>query len=452
MHFSDSRRRLLKSALATAAGSCGPRGAAGLLAGLSATSVARAAGDYKALVCIMLYGGNDGFNLLVPSDSERYATYAATRSNLALPASALLPLSAEAAEGSYGLHGACGGLQQLFNAKRMAFVANAGTLLTPTTKSDVQNNRNLPPALYSHVDQQAEWMASEPDASPRVGWGGRLADLMSNYNANTLVSLNTTLCGTNLLQTGQFTVPYALSKNGVETYRLADPSKASRRELFLKLLDEARGSERLMEPVHGDSVRNSVEVADYLSAAMASSTAGSVSWPSSDLSTQLQMVARMISIRSNIQMSRQVFFCGLSTFDTHDNQLNSHNSLLTTLSEALTAFQSSLDELGVGGQVTTFSMSDFGRTLTSNGDGSDHAWGNNHFVMGGAIKGGKIYGSFPDLHVDSADDAGHGRLIPTTAVEQYGATLANWFGASSDEVDTIFPHLSRFASRNLGFV
>jgi len=447
-----SRRALLKSILASSTGAMSSRAATGLLAGLAGTQVAHAAGDYRALVCIFLQGGNDGFNLLVPSDDARYATYAASRGSLALSKTSLVGLTADSPEGSYGVHASCPQVAQLFNSGKLTFVRNVGTLLQPTTKADYDAKSNLPPNLFSHNDQQDAWSRCSADSLARIGWGGRLADLMSNANANTLLALNLSLDGTNLFQTGEFTLPYGLSTEGVQQIDLVNDSRSPVRDTFSRLLEISRNSGRVFEPVYGDLMRNTVDVAAYLGTQLESSSAGSASWPDTSLAAQLQMVARLISIRGSTQMSRQVFYCTLGGFDTHDDQLELQTSLLGELSAALGAFQSSLESLGVADEVVTFTMSDFGRTLSSNGDGSDHAWGNHHLVMGNAVHGGRLYGVFPDLTLDGPDDAGFGRVIPTSAVEQYGATLASWFGATADEIDTIFPNLDRFASRNLGFV
>lgn len=448
-----TRRDFLQCALATAAGACTRSAALGLLAGAQAAAVEAAPDDYRALVCIFLAGGNDGFNMLVPTDDARYKIYKTARANLALPLDQVLALNNVSSGQSYGVWEQGAGLRNLYNSGRLAFVANTGTLLQPVTKKDYQAGLNLPPQLFSHNDQSDQMMSSQLDAVQRVGWGGRIADLMSNLNGADALPLGISVAGNNLFQIGNTSVPYYLGSGGVERFSvtsggLQDP----RTKVFKRILNHALTEGRLLERELASSVKGSIDLGETLIKALENSSIGSGIWPGSYLAQQLQMVARVISIRQTFGMSRQVFYVVQGGYDTHDDQFERHGSLISELSEALEAFHASMEELGVGTDVTSFTLSDFGRTLTSNGDGTDHSWGNVQIVTGGSVIGGNVYGAFPDQTIDGPDDSGYGRLIPTMAIEQYGATLASWFGAGQNELETIFPHLNRFAEADIGFM
>ncbi|WP_428312416.1 DUF1501 domain-containing protein [Hydrocarboniphaga sp.] len=451
-----SRRELLRNGLAAAAGLATPRSMMGLLGGAMASTANAAFSDYKALVCVFLYGGNDGYNVLVPRDNSRYGVYAASRGNLATAQSDLLTLNAGLGEvlsgRMYGVHPAMPEIQSLYNSGRLAFLANVGTLLQPTTKDDVLMKRSLPPRLYSHNDQQDSWLSNQPDASPRLGWGGRLADLLTTANTNTRLSMNISVAGNNLFQFGKDTVPYSISSSGVRKFSAHSGTRGdARTATFRKLLEQAK-TKGIYERYGAQLSERAIDIGADVDAALSGVADFTTEFPGSSLAAQLKMVAKMIAARSELGMSRQVFFVSLGGFDTHDDQLTTQPALLTQVSQAFGAFDSVLAEIGVRNMVTTFTTSDFGRTLTSNGDGSDHAWGNVHWMSGGAVKGGSVYGTFPDQTLDGDDDAGQGRLIPTTSVEQYGATMLKWFGASETQIATIFPHLSRFPVSDLGFL
>lgn len=453
-HKHWTRREFLRGSLATAAGSFCSRAALGLLAGAEASTAFAAFPDYKALVCIFLNGGNDGFNMLIPSDDARYSVYAAARGHLAIAQEELLALNGTGPGGeTYGVHPSARGLRNLYNDGKLAFVSNVGTLLQPTSKKDYQAELSLPAQLYSHSDQSDQWMSTQSDAVVRVGWGGAIADWLGDLEGKVSLPLGISLAGNNLFQTGILKTPYSMSPYGVNQFSVTsdDPGDA-RSNLFKKIMSDASGKGKLLEKEYARVINSGIELQGTLNAALDSSSTGTGNWPGNSLSSQLQMVARVISIRQALGAARQVFYVTLGGWDTHDDQLENHAELLDGLAGTVESFHAAMDALGVGNAVTSFTMSDFGRTLTSNGDGTDHAWGNNHFVAGGAVAGGAIYGSFPDLTLDGPDDAGYGRLIPTTAVEQYGATLASWFGVDAAGLGKIFPRLSRFPVADLGFM
>lgn len=453
-----TRRELLKCGLAAAAGSASWRGALGVLAGAGASAAEAQLGgsDYRALVCVYLFGANDGYNLLVPRNGSFYSQYATARGNLAVPQAQLLSLNgADTGGREFGLHPNTPELKSLYDTENLAVVANVGTLLQPTTKADYLASRNLPPRLFSHNDQQDQSMSSEPEASLRAGWGGRLGERLMSMNGNQQLSINISIAGNNRFQTAGSVVPYVIGSGGVTkltAFNGTTPSFINRKAVYDGILDRSLGG-HLFEAHSGALTRRSMSLADQVDSALAAGPAINTVFPAGNrLGDQLRMVARLIGTRTNLQAKRQVFFVSLGGFDTHDDQLADHPVLLTQVSQALKAFHDATVELGVANQVTTFTMSDFGRTLGSNGDGTDHAWGSNALVLGGAVGGGRVYGTFPNLSIDGPDDAGKGRIIPTTSWDQYGATLGRWFGASDSDLNLVFPHLNRFASSDLGFL
>ncbi|MCP5475153.1 MAG: DUF1501 domain-containing protein [Rhodanobacteraceae bacterium] len=411
---------------------------------------------YKALVCVFQYGGNDAINMVIPRDTAGYGVYSNSRSALAIPQNELLQLTPSvppSGGGSYGLHPGMGGLQNLFNNGRAAIISNVGPLLYPITKAEYQaGSVPVPAQLFSHSDQQVLWQTPTADASDRRGWGGRLADLFYSSNINQQLSMNISIDGENVFQSGNTIVPYFVGQNGAEgIYFVNDePWNAPRRNAFLALRDASHG--HALQREYASRVRRAMDNETMVTSALNSAPALGTPFPDTDLGRQLRMVARLISARGALQMDRQIFFVGQGGYDTHDSQLANHPDMLSDLSASLTAFYDAMSAMGLGDRVTSFTASDFGRTLTSNGDGTDHGWGSHHFVVGDAVQGGRIVGTMPDLTVGGPDDADWGQIIPRIAVDQYAATLSSWYGMSDTDRALVFPNLSRFSSPNLGFM
>ena len=438
---------------------CAALGTTGLLStiwDLRKLSAATLTGDYKALVCLFLYGGNDANNVLIPNDTNAYNTYAAARGNLAIPRNSLLPLTLRVGDGrQYGFHPSLLEMTNLFNQGKLTMVTNVGTLVAPTTRKDyVNGTAAVPINLFSHEDQSVQWMTSVPDrADIRTGWGGRAGDLVASLNGNSNVSLALSIAGTNTFEVGNTVIPYLISPDGSLGLRGLggdNPNDAIRIQGFKNLL--ALQHNKLFEAAYADTMSRSIAENEVLSSALAGVPAMQTQFPNTDLGRQLAMISRLIAARGNLGMQRQIFFCAVGGYDTHGDQVASQAGLLAELSAGLNAFYSATVELGVEQSVTTFTASDFGRTLPTNGGGSDHGWGSHQFVMGGAVRGNQLYGAFPTLAVNGPDDTEDGRWIPTTSVDEFSATIARWFGVSNSQMSTVFPNIGRFANPNLGFL
>jgi len=461
-----NRRDFLRRSICGALGGVGLYGAMGNLKLLEAaigSYGANAFSDYKALVCVFMFGGNDALNMVIPRSATHYAQYAAARATLAVPQSDLLPLvpvsGGGASDGaSYGLQSATGGggdvgmagLQGLFNSGRAAVLGNVGTLVVPVTKAQYQSGTaTLPPQLFSHNDQQTYWQTSRSDDPRNLGWAGRIADLLQDANPGADIPMAMSLNFESGLARAAFSNQYVIGSGGPRTIGELQWN-ADRRAAFMPLMAggaQAHPLERGFATAFTRYMENAGAVTDALDGAPQLATA----FPDSSLGQQLAMVARLVSVRAALGLRRQIFFVSMGGFDHHDRLLENQPGLLAELSQALAAFDAATVELGVDGSVTTFTASDFGRTLSSNGDGSDHGWGAHHFITGGAVRGGRFYGKMPTLANDGPDDAGWGQIIPTTSVDQYSATLARWFGVGESEIDLIFPNLGNFAARDLGF-
>lgn len=447
------RRGFLRLGTQTAA-------SAGLLATMGSLQTAMAASDtsgYKALVCVFLAGGNDSYNWLVPRSDAAYNDYAASRKNLALAKADLLAINpTNTGNALYGLNRACPEIASLFESGKAAFVVNNGPLVQPTTVAQFKaENVPLPPQLFSHSDQQALTQTSIANSNERYGWGGRVADLLNSEGFRQPLAMNVSINGNNIFQGGRETVFYSLGTNGapeMSLYRDRNYRGGKRRELFLELLRQSGNDPNLLQKEYGNTLTRSYQTAETVNAALASVPALTTAFGTDRLSRQLKMAAQMVRARDALGVKRQVFFVQMGGWDFHDTLLTSQATELATLSKALKSFQDALAEISSENLVTTFVASEFGRTLTSNGDGTDHGWGGHTLVMGGAVRGRQLYGTYPSLALKGPDDTGRGAMLPTTSTDQVAATLAQWFGVSNGDLDTVFPNLRNFSTRNLGFV
>lgn len=445
-----SRRNFLRTALSlsgmTAAGGFGR------LSLLNAAT--QPGGSYRALVCVFLYGGNDSNNMVIPLDSAGYTNYKNARGGLALDAATLVPFDAGKA---YGLHPRFTDLQPFLN--QTAIVANLGTLVQPTSRTQFLNNTApVPNNLFSHADQQAEMQACVPSGLSNTGWAGRLADQMSHLNTGNFPMV-VSVAGNALFDVGASTHPGAVSPGGTAGIHGfgADAGSKARLAALEQLVTQdtmTTDSGAVLLKQAGLTMNRALNDADTLNKALSGAAALKTVFPKTSIGQQLQEVAKLIQIRSALNMNRQIFFCSLGGFDTHTAELTTQDTLYSQLSPALAAFYQATEELTVADQVTTFTESDFSRTLQPNSNGgTDHAWGSHHIVMGASVHGGTMYGKFPSLQLNGPDDAGgEGRWIPSTAVDQYAATLAQWFGLPASSLATVFPNINNFAVKNIGFL
>ena len=416
-----------------------------------------AGSDYRALVCVFLYGGNDGNNMVVPMDTAGYAAYAKARGTagaggLTLAQSSLAPLNGAA----LGLHPALAPLADIWNQGHLAVQANVGPLVRPMTKAEFNAaNAQVPANLFSHDDQQDQWQRGQsfsggaPGATP--GWGGRMADLQPTGGA---VPMALSVSGNNVFMNGAVTQGLAVGSGNSFAIKGfgSNPSASPLYQLYQSLLAQpyANAEERAAANVLNQAIKASNALNTALSGT--GSVAGLFNGLNSNIAQQLLAVAKMIEGRSGLGATRQLFFVSLGGFDTHNDQLNQQQSLFADLGPALKAFHDAMQQLGVANAVTTFTASDFARTLQpASGGGTDHAWGNHHFVLGGAVKGG-LYGRMPQLVLGGPDDvSSEGRWLPTTSVDQMSATLASWFGVAPADLGSVFPHLANFTTRNMGY-
>ena len=467
-HLGLTRRSLLTSSAALALQRVSIPMATSL--GLMADAAAQSANDYKALVCIFLYGANDHYNTVIPYDVPTHTNYYNIRKGtptagtvydgIAIGRNSLsaTALSTALSDGrQMALNPEMSELKTLFENKRASILMNVGPLVVPTSRIQYDNKSvPLPPKLFSHNDQQAYWQSSFQTEGGATGWGGRAADLLLSNNSKstlTCISIN----GNALFLSGQNAISYQMSSTGATTVN-AIKGKSLFGSANCAAALQTLITQQSSLPMASDYTtvtKRALDTYDGIVTAIGATASASMNalFPSSatnSLSAQLKMVARMIEQQANFGMKRQVFMVGMGGFDLHDFLATQHPPLLQKLSSAMKEFDDAMTSLGKGSQVTSFTASDFGRTLTSNGDGSDHGWGSHHFVMGGAVNGGKFLGTAPEIGLTHNQQVGSGRLIPSTAVDQLGAELAAWFGVSATDVKTVLPNARNFDLYKLG--
>ncbi len=438
------------------------------LAGLAEAAAFDATDGYKALVCVFMYGGNDYGNTLIPFDAPNYARYDAIRgggnaedggialSRASLANSVLMQPEEQVLTDDirYALAPTMPRLKARFDQGTMAPLLNVGPLIVPLTRAqyDSGNNASFPrPAkLFSHNDQQSTWQSSQPEGSV-TGWGGRMGDLALSSNRNAMfTAINAS--GNAVFLSGETALPYQVSSGGAVLIRglngrVYQSNAAS--SALQSLLTTHHG--HVLEADYAQTTARSIEYGGFVSDALNNSSL-SAQFSATGLSSQLSVIARLIGARGSLGVTRQVFMVGIGGFDHHDGLIGSHEALLGQVDTALDEFYRAMEELGVADRVTAFTASDFGRTLTSNGDGTDHGWGSHHFILGGAVNGGRFYGTAPQVSVESDDQVGRGRLLPSVSVDEYSATLAKWFGVSPSELPSVSPNIGRFANPDLGFM
>ncbi len=457
LHKQLARRDFLRRAALTTAYAGTPFAAT---LGTMGEVAAQTATDYKALVCIFLFGGNDQSNTIVPVESAAYARYQAARPAIALAQSELLPLNLAGFAGpQLGLNPALGALKPLVDAGRCALLANVGPLAYPTTLAQYKaKSVQTPLGLFSHSDQQASWQSGLPTKGSATGWLGRVADLTASaYNPGASVSMCMSLGGNNLIQAGNSVVQYQVTTQGPVVIDTIDPThwrhNADLAAAMNTLLTQPRS--HMLEQAYSTVGTRAITTGQVAKTALASAPAVSTVFPAGGVAAQLRMVARLIAARNGLGHKRQVYFVSQGGYDFHDMLVENQALRLKELSDAMAAFYAATVELGVANSVTTFTASDFGRGLQSNGRGSDHGWGSHHFVLGGAVQGNRLHGSWPTVALGGPEDLGQGRLVPTTSVDRYAATLATWFGVPAASLPTVLPNLTRFATATtagLGFL
>ena len=419
-------------------------------------ALAQSAPSYKALVCIFLFGGNDGFNTIVPMDSAPYTAYKNIRGGLALPTTSatLLPVTTSAGN-QYGLNNGLQQIHPLWAQKKLAAIANMGLLVQPVTRAQyLANSAALPTNLFSHSDQTTQMQSGVPSTGAGTGWAGRLADAVQTLNGAATFPSTISIAGPvlfctgNAIQSASLFPGFDLTPSGMNFW--PQTAAAAKKAAFQELLTFNNGLTLVQQ---ANKVMSDAMSLNSMLNSLGASGGITTVFPGSSLGTQLKEVARIIKLRNSTGMTRQVFFCSLGGFDTHGSQDWTHWDLLRNVGDAMKAFYDATVEIGVADQVTTFTASEFGRTLQPSGVGTDHGWGSHHLIMGGAVKGGEVYGTFPTYALTGPDDSGsRGALIPTTSTDQFGATLAKWFGVPSASMSSVFPNIGNFGVQDLGFL
>ncbi len=455
-----TRRDFLQWNLALAATLAPGLGMVNAMRPIHAASVS---GGYKALVCVYLAGGNDSFNMFVPYDGTAHTNYATARQNLAIPTADLLPVSPDSGGGiRHGFHKNMPGAKNLFDTGSMGVVSNLGTLIEPITKGEYESNtNNIPARLFSHNDQTDRWMAADANNRFGQGWAGRMMDMLYDNAAVPRPSPSISIGGNNLWQSGQDVLLYEMNDQGAGSTRLPFHGGAFKlNDAYTQASATAVKNANLLVAEHALRQSRAIEFSSFVNDALVNAPSFENEFTDERLSAQLRMVARLIAVRDQLDpeqtVNRQVFFVRLGGWDTHAVQNgdaeDSHPNLLGKLDAAITSFQGALASMNMQQQVTTFTATEFGRSLTPNGSGTDHGWGGHSLVMGGAVSGNAIHGILPELAINSDDTVENNRIIPTSSVDQYGATLARWFGMNENEIDYLFPNLGNFLQRDLGFM
>jgi uncharacterized protein (DUF1501 family) len=432
-------------------------------------------GGYQALVCLFLLGGNDHDDTLIPYDDSNYNQYSAIRGGGAgqtaggiarakadLAATVLNPLAPQTLTNNiqYALHPAMTRMKARWDQGKLATLLNVGTLIRPTTlteyRSQDKSRYPLPFGLFSHNDQQSVWQSSAPEGATS-GWGGRLADIALSSNTNSIFTA-ISAAGNSVFLTGQSAIAYQVSGNGAVKLRNGGTRVAGSTvayDMMRQIMTQPDPSAHIFEGEYNRVTKRSIDSEAVYSAAVNAATLNTSfaqNSATSGIAAQLRIVARTIAARQALGVNRQVFFVTMGGYDHHDGLIGGHNNLLAQLDFAMDAFYQATIEMGIADKVTLFTASDFGRTLSYNGDGSDHGWGGHHFILGGGVKGGRHYGVAPEISITGQGQVGQGRLLPTTSVDQYGATLSSWLGAAPSEMTALFPNIGNFSGSNLGFV